>query len=285
MSSILSVLSYSILFYLENEGVISVSLNLLFGVSLSIVLINTIVWLLSFSKNVTLNPDFNLNFKKEIVPFFKYILPVFVGLIINFLNYRFDIWLVSYYIGNVQLGIYVLAVNFAQFILLYSKIIGGVMLPYLSEDNDQQRKKYFTTYSRINFTSIILIVCVLAFLGNWLLVFLYGEEFTNSAEPFKILLLGMVFSAMSQLFSIMLFSKGKNNITLIANSVGLIATVFLDVLLIPKYGIIGAAVATASSYFLLFMVLLCYLVVGDKFKIFDLFIIKKDDLSVIFQKD
>ena len=123
-------------------------------------------------------------------------------------------------------------------------IANNSSVPYLSEDNDQQRKKYFTTYSRINFTSIILIVCVLAFLGNWLLVFLYGEEFTNSAEPFKILLLGMVFSAMSQLFSIMLFSKGKNNITLIANSVGLIATVFLDVLLIPKYGIIGAAVAT-----------------------------------------
>jgi O-antigen/teichoic acid export membrane protein len=83
----------------------------------------------------------------------------------------------------------------------------------------------------------------------------------------------------------MLFSKGKNNIALIANSVGLVATVVFDVLLIPKYGIIGAAAATSISYFLLFTVLLYYLVRKEELTFSEIFIVRKDDFVQLFQKD
>lgn len=284
INSILNLSFFSFLYYLNNNGFISITIVSIFASSLLILMLNTIMWVFSFKKNTTFNPAFNLSYRQDIYPFLIYILPVFISLIINFLNYRFDIWLVSYYKGNIQLGIYVLAVNFAQFILLYSQIIGGVMMPYISEDNEIQRRKYFTTYSRINFTSVILIVTVLAIIGNWLLVFLYGEEFKNSGAPFSILLIGMVFTAMSQLFSIMLFSKGKNNVALLANSVGLISTVVFDVLLIPKYGIMGAAAATSISYFVLFAFLLYSLLVKEKIKLHELFIVKKTDFNLLFQK-
>ena len=285
INSVFNVSTYSILFYLNSKGFIDVNLRFIFTASICIIFLNTLMWLFSFNKKMSLQPVFKLSLKEDIVPFYKYIFPVFISLIINFLNYRLDIWLVSYYDGIVQLGIYVLAVNFAQFILLYSRIIGGVMMPYLSENDEIQRRKYFATYSRINFASIVMIVSVLAVVGGWLLGFLYGEEFVSSGVPFNILLIGMVFTAMSQLFSIMLFSKGKNNIALIANSVGLVATVVFDVLLIPKYGIVGAAAATSMSYFLLFTVLLYYLVRKEDLTFSEIFIVKKDDFVQLFQKD
>ena len=285
LNSIFNLSTYAVLFYIHSSKVISIDIQFIFTVSLIILTLNTLFWLFSFFKFNTLQPIFNLSLKNDIYPFFKYIFPVLISLIINFLNYRFDIWLVSYYKGNSELGLYVLAANFAMFILLYSKIIGGVMMPYLSEDNDTQRKKYFTTYSRVNFTSVVAMVTVLAFVGDLLLVLLYGKEFTDSAGPFNILLIGMVFTAMSQLFSIMLFSKGKNNVALFANTVGLVVTVILDIVLIPKYGIIGAAWATSFSYFSLFTVLLIYLLKKEKIKIGELFIIKKSDFTEIFQRD
>jgi O-antigen/teichoic acid export membrane protein len=285
INSIFNVCTYAILFYLQSKGFIDINIKFIFTTSLIILSLNSLMWLFSFKKNVKFHPLFNLSLKKDVAPFFKYIFPVLISLIINFLNYRFDIWLVSYYKGNLDLGLYVLAANFAMFILLYSKIIGGVMMPYLAEDDEKKRRKYFTTYSRINFISVIAMVVVLALIGDLLLVFLYGEEFAKSAEPFNILLIGMVFTAMSQLFSIMLFSKGKNHVALIANTVGLLATVVLDVLLIPKYGIIGAAWATSFSYFFLFTVLLFYLLKKEKIKIAELFIIKKSDFTQLFQED
>ncbi|PCJ25701.1 MAG: hypothetical protein COA97_07425 [Flavobacteriales bacterium] len=283
--SVFNLAAYFFLFYLNSNGIITVDVRIILGVNLLLLLINTLMWGYSFRKSIQFQPIFNLSLKQDIYPFFLYIYPVWISMIINFLNYRFDSWFIFEFRGEKQLGLYLLAVNFAQFILFYSRIIGSVMMPYLSEDNNEQRRKYFTTYSRINFTSVVLIVIVLAFIGDWLLVTLYGEEFTNSGGPFKVLLVGMVFTAMSQLFSIMLFSKGKNNIALIANSVGLVATILLDVLLIPKYGIMGAAVATSISYFLLFIVLLYYLIIREKIKFSDLFIIKKTDFKAIFQKD
>lgn len=284
-NSIFNVVTYFSLFLLNTKGYLSVDVSFIFKTSLVILAINTLMWGYSFAKELKFHPNFKLSFFKDIKPFFKYIFPVFISLIINFLNYRFDIWLVSYFKGNVQLGLYVLAVNFAQFILLYSKIIGGVMMPYLSEDNHKQRVKYFTIYSRINFVSIIAMITVLAVIGDILLVLLYGKEFTNSAAPFKILLIGMIFTAMSQLFSIMLFSKGRNNVALLANSVGLVSTVILDLLLIPKYGIIGAAWATSASYFALFLVLLVYLLVKEKIALIDLFLIKRTDFKDLFKSD
>ena len=90
---------------------------------------------------------------------------------------------------------------------------------------------------------------------------------------------------MSQLFSIMLFSKGNNKVALIANSVGLVATILFDVLLIPKFGIEGAAIATTISYFLIFVVLLTYLLAKERVSFFELFLIKRKDFKTIFQED
>jgi len=286
INSVFNLSTYSLLYYLHSNNIIEIDIQFIFTTSISILFINTLMWLFSYKKSkLTFHPIFKLSYQKDIQPFSKYIFPAFISLIINFLNYRFDIWLVAHYKGNSQLGLYVLAVNFAQFILLYSRIIGGVMMPYLSEDDEVQRRKYFTTYSRINFISVLLMGSVLWVLGGWLLTTLYGVEFTNSTTPFKILLIGMVFTAMSQLFSIMLFSKGKSNIALIANSIGLVFTVALDIILIPNYGINGAAAATSISYFALFSFLLYNLLVKEKIKLHELFIIKKTDFTQLFQKD
>lgn len=285
INSILNLTIFSILFYLNSIGFLVVSIKLIFGVSLSIMALNTLLWSISFFKNINLKPNFSLSIKKDVLTFFAYIWPVFISIIINFFNYRLDIWIVAYYKGTVQLGLYVLAVNFAQFILLYSKIIGSVMMPYLSEDDVEKRKKTFTTYSRINFTSVVLMVLLLYLFGKYLIRWLYGIEFTESVAPFNILIIGILFSAMSQLFSIMLFSKGKNNVALIANSLGLISTVIFDFLLIPKYGIMGAAIATSISYFVLFLFLLYHLIVKERLSFMTLFILRTQDLKTIFSED
>lgn len=285
INSVFNVLIYSILFYIDSVGIFTVSIKFIFGVTILIMAFNTLLWCISFFRAIKLKPDFHLSIKQDVLPFFKYISPVFISILINFFNYRLDIWIVAYFKGTVQLGLYVLAANFAQFILLYSRIIGGVMMPYLSEDDVVQRRITFTVYSRINFTSIVIMVACLFLFGEFLIKLLYGHEFSESVVPFNILILGILFSAMSQLFSIMLFSKGENKITLIANTVGLLATIILDLILIPKYGIIGAAVATSISYFVLFLVLLFNLLIKEKLNFYELFILRKNDFKILFQEN
>jgi O-antigen/teichoic acid export membrane protein len=289
-NSILNMLTYSGLYYLNLIGVVDVDIKVIFLVSFLIVILNSILWLISFFKYVSIEIDFNLSLKTDLVPFFKYIFPVYISIIINSLNYRLDLWLISFFegsnsYGNAQVGLYSLAVNFSLFILLYSRLISSVLMPYLSENDDVQRRKYFAIYSRIIFTTVSVFIVLLILFGESLIVFVYGDAFSDSARPFKILLAGMLFTSMSQLFNTMLFSKGSNKIAIVANSGGLIVTLVLDVLLIPRYGSVGAAVATSFSYFFIFIIYLYYLLAKERIRMAELFLVKKTDFVQLLKRD
>ncbi len=279
VNSVLNLLSFSILFVLSKYNIVHTSIKLIFVFSIILFSINFILYLYFFLKTSKLSPDFNVNIKNDIIPFYKFSFMGFLGMLVNFLNYRLDIWFVSYYKGSFQLGLYALAVNFAQFLMMISKIFASVMMPYMSESVQNIRTKVFLQYSRINFTIILLGVVFLYITGRFLLVFLYGVQFHDSIFPFKILLIGMIFTGTSQLFSSYLSASGRNDLCLYANVTGLLVTVILDIILIPKYGIIGSAYATSISYFLIFLVYFVILTIKEKINPIKIFLIKKSDIK------
>ena len=77
---------------------------------------------------------------------------------------------------------------------------------------------------------------------------LYGEDFVGSAAPFAVLLLGCVPFTLCVILAAALAGLNLQRVNLMASLVGLVATVVLDVALIPRYGIVGAAAASAVSY-------------------------------------
>jgi len=279
ISAILNLSSFSILFYLVNYNLVDNSISLIFIYSIALLSINSVLYTVFFTRICKIKPNFRLSFKNEILPFYKFSFMGFLGMIINFLNYRLDIWFVQYFKGSFQLGLYALAVNFAQLVMMISKIISSVMMPYLAENNVKQRRNYFLQYSRINFAIIFFIIIILFFISDILIIFLYGENFKNSINPFKILIIGMIFTGASQLFSTYLSSDGRNDLCLYTHITGLFFTLILDALLIPRYGIIGSAYATFFSYVSIFSVYSGILVFKYKYTFIDLFIIKKEDFN------
>ena len=288
ISLVNSVLNLSIFFLLYIYSIDTVPNSIgfaeVFFVSLIVSLINVSSYIYYFLKNIKLTPDFRINLKQDLKPFMIYLIPVFSGVLINFFNYRADIWLVDIFKDKIELGYYVLAVNFAQFILLYVRIIASVIMPYLSNAQNEERLKYFTSYSRFVLITVILLILVFLITGKYLITGLYGVVFLSSVSVFQILLVGMFFTSLNQIYSIYFFSIAKNKITLLASSVGLIVTVVFDLLFIPKYGITGAAIATNLSYFSIYLVLLISLMAIEKIKIKQLFIFRKEDFKIIFKK-
>ena len=61
-----------------------------------------------------------------------------------------------------------------------------------------------------------------------------------------------MFSCYSKIFSIAILNSGKVHYNLLATAVGLVITIALDFLLIPKYGLYGASIATTVTYFGIF---------------------------------
>ena len=65
---------------------------------------------------------------------------------------------------------------------------------------------------------------------------------------FIVLLFSTIISAVSQLPGIALYAQKKDLALLYSTLIGCVANVLLNIILIPKFGIIGAAWATAVSY-------------------------------------
>ena len=76
----------------------------------------------------------------------------------------------------------------------------------------------------------------------------FDEWSTESFLPFQVLLVGMAAGGANGVFSGYNHGQGQPQRTAFAVAVGLAVTIALDLLLIPWWGIVGAAVASSCAY-------------------------------------
>ena len=252
INSIFNVAFFGVLYFLRNDLPFEVNIKSVLVISIAVLLLNNLLWIYSYIGLVKVRPDLSGIRKEDIKLFYGYTMVGFMGMVVNFFDYRLDIWMVSYYDGEEQLGYYSLAVNVAQFMLLFSRTMAVVMFPYLSQGRDTERRNMFVIFSKINFTVSILFLILLLGLGSPLISTLYGIEFASSVTPFYILLFAMIFTCISQIQTTFFGANNMNLHCLKSNIVALVATVVFNLLLIPRYGIAGAAYATLISYFVNF---------------------------------
>ena len=126
-----------------------------------------------------------------------------------------------------------------------------------------------------------VIILTAYMLSSFIIPFMYGNEFENTVIPFQIILPGMLFSCITQLFSIFIVSANRNIFNIIACSFGLVFTLILDLILIPKIGINGASIATSLSYFIIFLLSYIFVIYLLNKKTLNLFIPKRHDLSMV----
>ncbi|MFK5948487.1 MAG: polysaccharide biosynthesis C-terminal domain-containing protein [Methylococcales bacterium] len=226
----------------------SILLNVLFY-TVVVYFLNTILWVFFYLKLVRILPTLRL-LKIEIQVFFKYIGIGHVSNMLNFFNYRLDIWFVNSYHGLEQLGLYSLGVNVAQILLLASTPITSVLFPYLSAEKEKLKKiKLVALFSRINTLGLSLGVVFMLLTGRYIIPLVYGSDFTGAIVIFDIMIFASLFRGLTKMFSTYLASEGKVVYNLYATIIGFIITIVFNIVLVPKYGVIGAAVSSLFTYF------------------------------------
>lgn len=79
------------------------------------------------------------------------------------------------------------------------------------------------------------------------------------------------------------YFSGNNllKINLLASFVGLIITVIFDLLLIPRYGLVGSSIATVLSYLSTTICIVLFFVYYEKISIKNVFLYSKEDYLTI----
>ena len=220
--------------------------------SLGILALNTLFWVITYIRKVKLIPSFKLK-RSLISRILQVTLVGYLANLMNLLNYRLDIWILESYKGPLQVGLYALAVNFAQMFWSVSEPIATVLTPYLNNPKEPNKWRKFTFFSRLNFTLVAGAGLVAFLFASILIPVVYGEDFAESVLPFQILLPGILLSCGSKIFAVVAISEDKIKYNLYATAVGLVVTVVLDFWLIPPYGLYGAAIATSIAYSCVFL--------------------------------
>ena len=282
---ILSTAVYVVLFYaliVENNTSVFERLFFLLLIQLIILILNSITNLLILIREDKMRFGLEILNKSEIKFFLSWGGIAYFANFFQFLCYRLDFWFVEFYSGLEALGIYSLSVNLIQIFWLLPNSISVVLFPYLSEKNNTKLKEEKTLIlGRIIFTMLAFIGTIALITSSLLITFFYGKDFASSSSVFNILLISSVPYGLITVYSSFLAANGMQIKNMRASFLGLISTIILDVLMIPKYGIIGAAFASSISYFLTSIYVIFTMKNYLRVKVLDLFLLKKNDLLVI----
>ena len=170
--------------------------------------------------------------------------------VITFINYRADIFLVNFFLSPAAAGIYVIAVQISEKLWMPSQAVSTVILPRLSAMNNNSRERQ--RLANRGFTLVASVTVIISSVAALALYFfigpIFGEEYKAAFPAFLCLLPGVVLWAGARVQSNCIAAAGKPEWNMYASVGVLIINISLNIFLIPKYGIVGAALATTCSY-------------------------------------
>lgn len=161
---------------------------------------------------------------------------------------RLDQYLVGYFLEPGQVGLYAVAVNMTNVLTRVWESTGTVLFPRLAGADD--RTAHAATARVARHTVFLTIVGALGILavGPVSIWLLYGPKFHGAIAPMLWLLPGLVMMALYQILTRNFTSRGKQEINILAAVLALALNIGLNVFLIPRWGIAGAAISHDLSY-------------------------------------
>lgn len=202
--------------------------------------------------------------------------------ILQLLNYRFSFYLLNYYSGKQDVGVFSMATSFAEACWLIINSFVLIQFARISNSSDDKANIRLTfTVMRIALVLTVLPVCILLLLPNEFFTWLLGDEFFQLPGLFMYMVPGifsLVFSAaIAHYFS----GSGKPLAGFVASATGFVVTVLCGFWLVPRYGISGAAWTASASYLFTACISLYLFYARTPFRWSD-FVVKKNDWKEIF---
>ncbi len=209
---------------------------------------------------ISLKKQSGYEFKKHIPP----ILMFFAMSAATSIYTNLDVVMLRFMKDDAEVGIYDAAIKVKTILITMITSLGTVLLPRLSyyvQKNDKEAF-YRMVSKAFNFVFIAatgVMVYFMMFTSETIL-FLAGKDFLQSVLPMRILMPTVLLIGLSNITGIqVLIPQGKENKVVFSVTAGAILDFLLNLVLIPRYGAAGAAMATLLAELLVLIVQCIYL--------------------------
>jgi O-antigen/teichoic acid export membrane protein len=171
-----------------------------------------------------------------------------VGAMLSLLNLRLDFLLLAALAGDVTLGVYAVASKFAELLRLPSLALTYVLYPRFSREGRRARVQGARRLIPRAGLFVAAAALPLAIGARFLLPVIYGAAFRSAIVPTYILLVGLAAEGVAGVITAFLYGEARPGLNSLAMGAGVLVTVCLDLLLIPRLHAIGAAWASSAAY-------------------------------------
>ena len=184
-------------------------------------------------------------------------MPAYGATIAGYLNYRVDQFIIGALLAPQELAFYVIAVDIAEQLWILTGAVAGPLLPHLTNvpDRDPAVAATVARHVMIWTGGACLIVFLLADLA---IRVLYSSAFSPAVGPLRWLLPGILTLSIGKTVVAELVAREKIHYTLWAGIGAVVANIVGNLVLIPRMGISGAALASSISYSLLGLIVTWY---------------------------
>jgi O-antigen/teichoic acid export membrane protein len=166
--------------------------------------------------------------------------------------YHVDIIFLRLLTGDQATGYYKAALVIAEFLWFVPSVLQMVLLHSSSELWSDNRIDRITTLAsqttRYNLSLVLLLMIGIAALARDFIPIYYGPAFDAAVIPLLLLLPGVLGFALARPIFAIGQGKGQIYILIIATGTAALVNLCLNALLIPYYGMVGAAIATSVGY-------------------------------------
>jgi len=167
--------------------------------------------------------------------------------IARLLNYRLDQMILAFMVPIEQVGLYLIAVGFAERLRLLPNSIATAFLPRLANELDRRQSEVPRVF---RYTVIITVASILpiAAVGIPLIPLIFGAKYAGSVASFLWLLPGIAALGGNAILASDLAAREKPKYSVWNGYATLTLNIILNLMLIPRLGIAGAAIASSISY-------------------------------------
>ena len=207
----------------------------------------------------------------------KYGVKCYFGNLAQFLNYRLDMFLVAIFLTPAAVGYYSISVGIAEKLWMFPGAIATVLFPRISSLKDVEANNLTPKIARHAFLLIFVLSLILALLAKPLIRIFFGSAFLPSIMPLLILLPGIIALSVSKILTSDLAGRGKPQFGTYAAFISLSVNIPLNLWLIPKWGISGAAFASTIAYSLATIIIIAIFTKISKKSLSEILLIKPQD--------
>ncbi len=174
-----------------------------------------------------------------------------LGMSAVFLLLRADLFLLNSMTTAAQVGLYSLAVTIAELTYLVTDSVAQIMLPRQLAETLETSGQITARIVRINVVLAFVILVVTISLGPFFIPRVFGEEFAGSTRAIVALAPGILALATMRAVGGFLIRLNRPLVVSSVSIAAMASNVALNLFLIPRFGIVGAGLASSVVYVLL----------------------------------